>query len=192
LGARNLQVFEDYALIIYEVKGEWQTKDPKMIPYQKFLTQLIEEFEKIIFDHLNQDKNQFADVLVTLASMIQLDYGVHIQPIQIKACQSPVYCTATVEASSEPPWFSDIRNYIKDRTYPAGISDNHKKTMRRLAMGFFLNNKVLYKRSHDDTLLRCVDADEAQKIMVEVHEGICGTHANGHIIAKQIQRCGYF
>jgi hypothetical protein len=28
--------------------------------------------------------------------------------------------------------------------------------------------------------------------MEEVHEGICGTHANGHMLARQIQRAGYF
>ena len=42
------------------------------------------------------------------------------------------------------------------------------------------------------TLLRCVDVAEARKIMIEVHEGICGTHANGHTLTRQIQRYGYF
>jgi len=157
-----------------------------LIPYQKFLIQLIEEFEEITFEHLTRDKNQFADILATLASMIQLDCRVHVQPIQIKARQSPVYCAVTEEPSSEPPWFFDIMNYIKDRTYPTGISDNDKKTLKHLAMGFFLISEVLYKRSHDDTLLRCVDADEARKIMMEVHKGICGTHSNGHTMAKKI------
>jgi len=124
--------------------------------------------------------------------MIQLDYGLHIQPIQIKARQSPVYCAITNEASNESPWFVDIKNYIKDRTYPVGISDNDKKTIRRLAMGFFMSNDVLYKRSHEGTLLRCVDANEARKIMMKIQEEICSTHANGHTMAKQVQRCGYF
>ncbi|KAJ9135006.1 hypothetical protein P3X46_032230 [Hevea brasiliensis] len=32
---RKLEVYGDSALIIYQVKREWQTKDPKLIPYQK-------------------------------------------------------------------------------------------------------------------------------------------------------------
>ena len=46
-------------------------------------------------------------------------------------------------------------------------------------MGFFLDGYTLYKKSKDQILLRCVDADEAKKIVQEIHEGICGTHASG-------------
>ena len=42
-------------------------------------------------------------------------------------------------------------------------------------MGFFLDGEVLYKKSKDQILLRCVDAIEAKKIVQEIHEGVCGT-----------------
>ena len=41
-------------------------------------------------------------------------------------------------------------------------------------------------------LLKCVDAIKARKILKEIHEGICGTHANGHMMARQIMRAGYY
>ena len=59
-------------------------------------------------------------------------------------------------------------------------------------MGFFLDEGVLYKKSKDQILLRCVDADEAKKIVHEIHEGVCGTHASGHVMARQIMRAGYY
>ena len=59
-------------------------------------------------------------------------------------------------------------------------------------MGFVLDGKILYKRSHDQVLLRCIDILEAKKILEEVHEGICGIHANGHRMAMQIMRTGYW
>jgi hypothetical protein len=31
-----------------------------------------------------------------------------------------------------------------------------------------------------------------KKALQEVHEGICATHASGHMTIKQIQRSGYF
>ncbi|KAJ9147664.1 hypothetical protein P3X46_029799 [Hevea brasiliensis] len=66
---RKLEVYGDSALIIYQVKGEWQTKDPKLIPYQKYLLKLIKKFEEISFTHLIRDKNQFADALATMVVM---------------------------------------------------------------------------------------------------------------------------
>src|SRR5215469_11676093 len=124
--------------------------------------------------------------------MVKLDYGVHVQPIQIQTRSTPAYCQNVEEEVDDQPWFHDIMVYIKQGGYPSEATDNDKKTIRRLAMNFFLSGGVLYKRSFDGTLLRCVDAKEAQKIMMEVHEGMCGTHTNGHRMTRQIQRCGYF
>ena len=59
-------------------------------------------------------------------------------------------------------------------------------------MGFLLDGEVLYKKGRDKMLLRCVDAIEARKILKEIHEGICGTHASGHMMARQIMRAGYY
>ncbi|KAJ9173965.1 hypothetical protein P3X46_017047 [Hevea brasiliensis] len=72
---RKLEVYGDSALIIYQVKGEWQTKDPKLITYQKYLLELIKKFKEISFTHLSRDKNQFADALATLAVMAQMEEG---------------------------------------------------------------------------------------------------------------------
>ena len=55
--------------------------------------------------------------------------------------------------------------------------------LRRLVMGFLLDGEVLYKKGKDQILLRCVDSSEADKIVEEIHEGVYGTHANGHRMA---------
>ena len=59
-------------------------------------------------------------------------------------------------------------------------------------MGFFLDGDILYKKSKDQILLRCVNANEAKKIVQEIHEGVCGTHANGHVMVRQIMKVGYY
>ncbi|CAL0301300.1 unnamed protein product [Lupinus luteus] len=191
LNVKRLRVFGDSALIIYQVNGEWQTKDAKLIPYQKYLSSLAKKFEEVCFSHVTRDKNQFADALATLAVMTKLEVHANVRPIQVIAQDEPSYCCADLEADGEP-WYHDIKRYIQHREYPEGASDVNKKTIRRMAMTFFLNGEVLYKRSYDGTLLRCVDTREMQLIMTEIHEGICGTHANGHMMAKKILRSGYY
>ena len=37
-----------------------------------------------------------------------------------------------------------------------------------------------------------MDAREAEKILVEVHEGSFGMHANGHAMAQKILKAGYY
>uniref|UniRef100_A0A1U7VRT7 Uncharacterized protein LOC104221278 n=1 Tax=Nicotiana sylvestris TaxID=4096 RepID=A0A1U7VRT7_NICSY len=60
---------------------------------------------------------------------------------------------------------------IKFREYPEHAKADKKRTIRRLAGGFFLNEEILYKRTPDSNLLRCIDATEVERIMSEVHSG---------------------
>ncbi|KAJ9175591.1 hypothetical protein P3X46_014133 [Hevea brasiliensis] len=100
---RKLEVYGDSALIIYQVKGEWQTKDPKLIPYQKYLLELIKKFEEISFTHLSRDKNQFADALATLAVMVQIEERQMTQILKIKTRNEPAYCFMIEEEPDGKP-----------------------------------------------------------------------------------------
>ena len=57
---------------------------------------------------------------------------------------------------------------------------------------FFLSGEVLYRRTPNLGLLRCVDVVEALKIIEEIHVGVCGTHMNGLTLSRKILRAGYF
>ncbi|XP_070025156.1 uncharacterized protein [Nicotiana sylvestris] len=60
---------------------------------------------------------------------------------------------------------------IEFREYPEHAKGDQKRTIRRLANGFFLNGEILYQRTPDLNLLRCIGATEAERIMSEVHSG---------------------
>ncbi|XP_016711796.1 uncharacterized protein [Gossypium hirsutum] len=63
-----LEVYRDSALVIYQLKGEWETRDPKLIDYRKLVLELVKEFGDITFCYPPRDENQMADALATLAS----------------------------------------------------------------------------------------------------------------------------
>ena len=81
---------------------------------------------------------------------------------------------------------------MKDQKYLEHASENDKRILGRLEAGFLLDGEILYKRGRDQVFLRCVDASEARHIIKEIHEGICGTHANGHKMSIQIMRARYY
>ncbi|XP_017978304.1 PREDICTED: uncharacterized protein LOC108662444 [Theobroma cacao] len=187
-----LKVFGDFALVIYQLRGEWETRDSKLVRCHKFISKLIENFDKICFTHLPREENQMADVLVTLAAMFKVGTDVKIQPIMINLRECPAHYFSVEEEVDEKPWYHDIMHYLKFQQYLKQSSENDKKTIRKLAMNFFLDGDILYKRSRDQVLLRCVDSAEAWRIVEEVHEGICGAHASGHMLARQVMRAGYY
>ena len=133
-----------------------------------------------------------ADALATLASMFQLTPHGDLLYIEFWCHGRPTHCCQVEEERDGKPWYFDIKRYIESKKYPPEASDNDKRTLRRLAVGFFISGSILYKRNHDMVLLRCVNAKEAESMLGEVHEGSFGTHANRHAMARKILRAGYY
>ncbi|XP_016702049.2 uncharacterized protein [Gossypium hirsutum] len=190
-GIKVLEVYGDSAFVIYQLRGEWETRDPKLISYRKLVLELIKEFEDTTFCYLPQDENQMADALATLASMIKVNGHGDMKPIQMSIYEDPAYCYNIEEGEiDDSPWYQDILRYVKNREYPGQATENEKRTLRRLATDYVLDGEILYRRGKDQVLLRCVDTVEANKILDEVHEGICEMHASGFTMARQIMRFG--
>ena len=99
---------------------------------------------------------------------------------------------AAEETSYEKPWYYDIKHFLQTQEYLVGASNKDRKTLRRLACRFFLNEDVLYKRNYDIVLLKFVDRHEEDMLMHEIHEGSFGTHSNGHLVEKMMLRVGYY
>ncbi|KAL0551324.1 hypothetical protein IC582_010410 [Cucumis melo] len=189
---KKLRVLGDSLLGVHQLNGEWETRDAKLIPYNDYIRTIAQTFDSITFEHVPRESNQVADALATLSAMFNVAYSEEVQPIRMEKYKTPSYCMSLEREPDGKPWYHDIKHYIAYREYPSGVSENSKRIVRRLAMKFFLSGEVLYKRNYDMTLLRCVDALKAKKSLEEIHEGVCGTHANGHMMARQILRAGYF
>ena len=187
-----LKVYGDSALVIHQLKGEWETRDHKLVPYQAYIRGMIESFDHISFHHIPREENQLADALATLSSMFHVDQDGSLPMIKMRTHEEPAYCHVVEGEKDGKPWYFDIKRYIKDKEYPPNASENSKRALRRLATSFFLNGDVLYKKNHDMVLLRCVNENEIEQILKEVHEGSFGTHANGHAMARKILRAGYY
>ncbi|KAA3482112.1 reverse transcriptase [Gossypium australe] len=89
---RVLEVYGDSALVVYQLKGEWETRDPKLIEYRKIVLGLIEDFDNITFNYLPRDENQMADALATLASMNKINRPEDMRPIQMSILEAQAYC----------------------------------------------------------------------------------------------------
>ncbi|XP_006596824.1 uncharacterized protein [Glycine max] len=64
-----LKVYGDSALVIHQLRREWETRDHKLIPYQTYIKKLAEFFDDVSFHHVPREKNQMADAFATLTSM---------------------------------------------------------------------------------------------------------------------------
>jgi len=189
--AKILKVYGDFVLVIHQLNGEGESRDSKLIPYHAYIKELAKKFGKITFHRIPHEDNQLVDALAMLSSMFKIIPDRHMSLIRMQSQDHLAYCQVIGEELDGKPWYHDIKCYIKNKEYPSG-SFNNKRTLRRLAMIFFLNGDVLYKKNNDTVLLKCVDSTEAKKILKEIHEESYGTHANGHAMAQKILRAGYY
>ena len=76
-----------------------------------------------------------------------------------------------------------------------GILLDGKDAARKLkvqASRFVLIRDVLCKRGFSQLYLRCLSHDEADYMMKEVHEGICGNHSGARSLVHKLVRVGFY
>ncbi|XP_050878834.1 uncharacterized protein LOC127082646 [Lathyrus oleraceus] len=152
LRIKILEVFDDSALVISQVKGDWETRDSKLIPYKEHIRKLIPYFDEISFHRISREENKLEDALATLASMFKVKWKNEASSIQIDHLDEP----AIKADPDDKPWFYDIKTFLEKQQYLKGISITDKKALRRLSSKFFINGDVLYKENYDSILLRCM------------------------------------
>ena len=47
-----LKVYEDSVLVFHQLRGEWETRDHKLISYQAYIKELVGFFDEISFHHV--------------------------------------------------------------------------------------------------------------------------------------------
>jgi len=117
-----LNVYGDSALVIHQVKGEWETRDHKLIPYKAYIKGMIEHFEDIEFPHISREDNQLVDALTTLSSMFEVSKEEELLIIKMQSYENPVYCHFIEEVDGKP-WYFDIKRYLKSQEYPISASE---------------------------------------------------------------------
>lgn len=161
LRIKILEVYGDLALIVSQVRGNWETRDRKLNPYREHVMKLIPYFDEIICHYVPRDENKLEDALATLASMFKVKWRNKVPSVHIEHLDELAYYLATKEESDGKPWFHDIKMYVEKKVYPENVSITYKKALRKLSFRFFLSGSVLYKQSYDSVLLSWMDRHKA-------------------------------
>ncbi|XP_050251889.1 uncharacterized protein LOC126698589 [Quercus robur] len=190
LGVKEVEVYGDSALIISQVQNKWKIKEERLMPYHQCLQKWASKFSKIQYQYVLRMQNQIADVLATMASMMDGPKEDEARPIMLEQKKEPTYCMTIEEdeeKNREGEWYSDILQYLKDGTYPKPADKNDQLTIRRLSINYIIYGEKLYRRSYDGIHLLCVIVKEAQQIMEEAILPIeMGVHSLRTILESEI------
>ena len=101
LGIRQLEIHGDSNLVIQQTQVIWRTRDEKVKPYHAYLDLLVARFDELRYIHLPKAENQFADVLATLASVVEIPARVTVRPLRIETRSTPAYCCLIVDIENQ-------------------------------------------------------------------------------------------
>ena len=72
------------------------------------------------------------------------------------------------------------------------MDPKRKRTLRLNSAQYQLIDRVLFRKYYNDVFLRCVEKYDADKILVELHDGPTGGHFGGETSTHKILHAGYY
>jgi hypothetical protein len=75
---------------------------------------------------------------------------------------------------------------------PDGLQRNKARALKLKAVKYYLFDQVLYWKDPLGVILKCMNPQEAERIIVEFHNSLCGGHHFWKTTAYKILRDGYY
>jgi len=189
MGADNLRARSDSQLMTSQITGEYQTKDTQLVKYLASVKKLAENFKffKAIF--VPREQNGRADILAKLTSTKK--HGNNRTVIhEVLTEPSTEAMTIQLIVDEDGGWMTPLIRYLMG----SFVAKNEEEDAleRRRTSKFTMVVGKLYKRGRVTPLLRCLGESETNLVLLEVHEGVCGSHIGGRALSAKLLRAGYF
>jgi len=175
--------------VVQQVKGEYKAREDHMTKYLVFVQELLSHFSSVHIEHVPRSQNVEADALsrIALASFPTNSKQILIESLPQRSIDEAVEHLCL---DLEPSWLDPFISYLKEGKLPD--NDVEAREVKRRAQKFVLINEEMYKRSFTQPLLKCVRPREADYILREIHEGICGSHIGARTLYQKALRQGYY
>ncbi|XP_016195081.1 uncharacterized protein LOC107636060 [Arachis ipaensis] len=140
--------------------------------------------------HVPRERNARADLLSKLASTKPGHGNKSLIQEVVKTPSVSTTTNAHLTISNQGSWTYPILQYLLDGTLPPDPKE--EKRIKREAANYTIVTGQLYKRGFSQPLLKCIEPENTEYILREIHEGCCGHHVGGKTLAQKVIRAGYF
>ncbi|XP_075507413.1 uncharacterized protein LOC142544239 [Primulina tabacum] len=177
VGASRIILYSDSQLITQQIKGVYEAKDDRMLKYLQLIKARAEVFADWGTEQVTWEENGEADTLAKMAaslSAVSTREVLHVSRL-ILSTEEEIF---PVPGES---WMTPLIKFMVNNELPEDRTQA-QKTKRQAPMSVLLNN-MLYRRSFQEPLLKCLWEKEVDYILREIHEGCCVEHLGGMSLA---------
>ena len=155
------------------------------------------KFSMTSMTQVSRGKNRHADSLATLASAMtegiprQIKVELIGEPSISATVEGVTKVNVVVITTAGSCWMDPIIEFLNEDTIPDDEGEANK--IHRVASRYWLSaDRKLYRRSFGGPYLLCLHPGKVDKLLVELHEGVCGGHAGGRSLAHQAMMQGFW
>lgn len=167
------------------MEGSFEVKDPQMIEYLRLVKQTISQFQKVKVIQIARGQNRHVDSLATLALSLteEVPWLIKVEVVAEPSIDARV--NVSMVTVFEPCWMDLIINFLAEDCVPT--NEKEAKRVHRVAVRYWLlADRRLYQRSFGGPYLQCLHLSKVDELLTELHEGVCGSHVGGCLLAHRV------
>ncbi|VFQ77435.1 unnamed protein product [Cuscuta campestris] len=199
LGIKRMKIRSDSSLVVGQVNGEMEVKEDRLARYGDLVRALLRELEEFRLTRIPRSENADADMLskltqacpehVSKLAKIEILDVPSTDRFEVAAIQ-PGQTSSSGIIEADDDWRYELMEYLETGQKPDDEERARKVVLR--APRFQVIDGHLYKRAIGGPLLRCLTNPEAERVIAEVHEGVCAAHQMSRTLAQRIILLGYY
>ena len=184
--ADQVEVCSDSQLVVKQIEDYYEEKGEKMIRYLKKVCELLKKFVRVQVKHIPRRKNSWANALAKLEIAPQEDLDRRVPVEHLMEPSVNVNSDEVLSVMLAPSWMDPIWDYLLNWILPSDPKEASK--LRARSSRFSLLQGTLYKRGFSAPLFKCIGEEDANYVLREVHEGICGNHIGARALVGKTLR----
>lgn len=89
-------------------------------------------------------------------------------------------------------WVQEMTHFLLTSKCPHGLSKAKRRYYRFQSISYVLLNGILFRKDFHGVLLRCIEADQVDKVLFEFHEGSTWGHFSPRATTLNIMKGDYY
>ncbi|VFQ84713.1 unnamed protein product [Cuscuta campestris] len=196
----RVSIKSDSSLIVGQVTGNMEAREGRMAQYKDLVLALLRGFEEFKIAQIPRAENADADLLskltqyapehVSKLARVEILDRASIEKLEVAAITAGSQFDRSNLVGADDHWMYDLMEYLTDGSLPE--QDDRARKVKLRAPRFQILDGKLYKRAFGGPLLRCLTNQEAERVIAEVHEGVCAAHQMSRMLSQRIILLGYY
>ncbi|XP_073049603.1 uncharacterized protein [Primulina eburnea] len=186
VGASRIILYSDSQLITQQIKGVYEAKDDRMLKYLQLIKARAEVFTDWGIEQIPREENSEADTLTKMTASFS-----EVNTREVLRVSWLILSTEEeILPEPEDSWMTHLIKFIINNELPEDRA--RAQRTKRQAPRFVLLNKILYRRSFQGPLLKCLSEREVDYVLREIHEGCYAENLGGISLARKTMLAGFW